>query len=71
MRGYNLGMSEQESLEWWEEEREPTLQEAWEMLSDYISRELEPLAGQDGTAEIWQCFDKIEAALKPQLEKTT
>lgn len=45
----------------------PTLQEAWEMLSSYIERDLEPLGGQEGTAELWQSFAVVEKAIKPLL----
>jgi len=55
--------------DWWEEEREPTLQEAWEMLSDYLEHDLDSLGGQDGTAELWLAFQRVKKAIQPLLEE--
>jgi len=62
-------MSQEDFAEWYEEGRKPTLKEAWEMLSGYIERDLEPLAGQDGTAELWECFEVVERVVKRVLRK--
>jgi hypothetical protein len=46
------------SLECDKPEKEP-----WDILRGYLERELGPLAGQEGTAEVWAAVEAVEKKL--------
>ena len=40
------------------------LDAAWEILRQFVEPELQVLAGQEGTAEVWTALRTVESALK-------
>jgi len=43
----------------------------WLMVRDWMERELTPMAGQEGTAEVWEVIKKLDVKLNPQPRKVT
>lgn len=41
---------------------------AWKMLHTWVASELEPLGGQDGTAELWKALEEVGEAVDLRLQ---